>query len=305
MKWISASIKVFILSTCFLSVGTSTASAVNEMGEVRVDGSSTVFPIIEAVAEEYTKVHPNVKISISVSGTGGGFNRFSKGEVDINNASRVMKQVEENKMKRNSIQFTPFEVAYDGLTIVVNRQNTWVDNVTVDELRLLWSEDGNEKRWSQIHSSWPREQVKFYAPGVDSGTYDYFQNVILQNNRIVKKVSLSEDDQVIMQGVMNDKNAIAFVGYAYYMANRDKVRAIKVDGVLPTKDTIQSGKYKPLSRSLFAYVNDASIRNKMNVANYVEFMIQHVGNLAEEVGYVKLPKEKYNEQLRMLTEIKR
>ncbi|MCU5410164.1 phosphate ABC transporter substrate-binding protein PhoX [Bacillus wiedmannii] len=305
MKWISASIKVFMLSTCFLYVGTSTAFAVNEMGEVRVDGSSTVFPVIEAVAEEYTKVHPNVKISISVSGTGGGFNRFSKGEVDINNASRAMKQVEENEMKKNSIQFTPFEVAYDGLTIVVNRQNTWVDNMTVEELRLLWSEDESEKRWSQIHSSWPCEQVKFYAPGVDSGTYDYFQNVILQNSRIVKKVSLSEDDQVIMQGVMNDKNAIAFVGYAYYMANRDKVRAIKVNGVLPTKDTIQSGKYKPLSRPLFAYVNDASIRNKMNVANYIEFMIQHVGDLAEEVGYVKLPKEKYNEQLRMLTEIKR
>ncbi|HHY2672775.1 PstS family phosphate ABC transporter substrate-binding protein [Bacillus toyonensis] len=305
MKWMSASIKVFILSTWFLCFDMSTAFAVNEMGEVRVDGSSTVFPIIEAVAEEYTKEHPNVKISISVSGTGGGFNRFSKGEVDINNASRVMKQVEENEMKNNSIQFTPFEAAYDGLTIVVNRHNTWVDNMTVDELRLLWSEDGREKRWSQIHSTWPRAQVKFYAPGVDSGTYDYFQNVILQNRRIVKKVSLSEDDQVIMQGVMHDKNAIAFVGYAYYMANRDRVKAIKVNGVFPTKETIQSGDYKPLSRSLFTYVNDASIRQKINVANYVEFMIKHVGNLAEEVGYVKLRKEKYNEQLRMLTEIKR
>ncbi|EEM51806.1 Phosphate ABC transporter, phosphate-binding protein [Bacillus thuringiensis serovar kurstaki str. T03a001] len=283
----------------------STAFALNDTGEVRVDGSSTVFPIIEAVAEEYTKVHPDVKISISISGTGGGFNRFSKGEVDINNASRVMKQVEKNEMKKNSIQFTPFEVANDGLTIVVNRHNTWVDDMSVDELRLLWSENGREKRWSQIHSTWPREQVKFYAPGVDSGTYDYFQNVILQNHRIVKKVSLSEDDQVIMQGVMNDKHAIAFVGYAYYMANRDKVKAIKVNGVFPTKETIQSGKYKPLSRPLLAYVNNASIRNKMNVANYVEFMIQHVGNLAEEVGYVKLRKEKYNEQLRMLTEIKR
>ncbi|MFJ6030622.1 PstS family phosphate ABC transporter substrate-binding protein [Bacillus toyonensis] len=305
MKWMSASIKVFILSAWFLCFGMSTAFAVNEMGEVRVDGSSTVFPIIEAVAEEYTKEHPNVKISISVSGTGGGFNRFSKGEVDINNASRVMKQVEENEMKNNSIQFTPFEVAYDGLTIVVNRHNTWVDNMTVDELRLLWSEDGREKRWSQVHSTWPRAQVKFYAPGVDSGTYDYFQNVILQNRRIVKKVSLSEDDQVIMQGVMHDKNAIAFVGYAYYMANRDRVKAIKVNGVFPTKETIQSGDYKPLSRSLFTYVNDASIRQKINVANYAEFMIKHVGNLAEEVGYVKLRKEKYNEQLRMLTEIKR
>nr|WP_153580345.1 PstS family phosphate ABC transporter substrate-binding protein [Bacillus cereus] len=298
-------IKIFVLSIWFLCFEMSTAFALNDTGEVRVDGSSTVFPIIEAVAEEYTKVHPDVKISISISGTGGGFNRFSKGEVDINNASRVMKQVEKNEMKKNSIQFTPFEVANDGLTIVVNRHNTWVDDMSVDELRLLWSENGREKRWSQIHSTWPREQVKFYAPGVDSGTYDYFQNVILQNHRIVKKVSLSEDDQVIMQGVMNDKHAIAFVGYAYYMANRDKVKAIKVNGVFPTKETIQSGKYKPLSRPLLAYVNNASIRNKMNVANYVEFMIQHVGNLAEEVGYVKLRKEKYNEQLRMLTEIKR
>lgn len=305
MKWMRTSIIIFVLSIWFLCFEMSTAFALNDMGEVRVDGSSTVFPIIEAVAEEYTKVHPDVKISISVSGTGGGFNRFSKGEVDINNASRVMKQVEKNEMKKNSIQFTPFEVANDGLTIVVNRHNTWVDDMSVDELRLLWSEDGREKRWSQIHSTWPREQVKFYAPGVDSGTYDYFQNVILQNHRIVKKVSLSEDDQVIMQGVMNDKHAIAFVGYAYYMANRDKVKAIKVNGVFPTKETIQSGKYKPLSRPLLTYVNNASIRNKMNVANYVEFMIQHVGNLAEEVGYVKLRKEKYNEQLRMLTEIKR
>nr|WP_206704601.1 MULTISPECIES: PstS family phosphate ABC transporter substrate-binding protein [Bacillus] len=298
-------IKIFVLSIWFLCFEMSTAFALNDTGEVRVDGSSTVFPIIEAVAEEYTKVHPDVKISISISGTGGGFNRFGKGEVDINNASRVMKQVEKNEMKKNSIQFTPFEVANDGLTIVVNWHNTWVDDMSVDELRLLWSEDGSEKRWSQIHSTWPREQVNFYAPGVDSGTYDYFQNVILQNHRIVKKVSLSEDDQVIMQGVMNDKHAIAFVGYAYYMANRDKVKAIKVNGVFPTKETIQSGKYKPLSRPLLTYVNNASIRNKMNVANYVEFMIQHVGNLAEEVGYVKLRKEKYNEQLRMLTEIKR
>ncbi|EJR52427.1 phosphate binding protein [Bacillus cereus VD107] len=305
MKWMSVSIKVLTLSTCFFCCSMSTAFASNEMGEVRVDGSSTVFPIIEAVAEEYTKVHPNVKISISISGTGGGFNRFSKGEVDINNASRVMKQVEENTMKKNAIQFTPFEVAYDGLTIVVNRHNTWVNNMTIDELRLLWSEDGYLKRWSQIHSSWPHEQVKFYAPGVDSGTYDYFQNVILQKSRLVKTVSLSEDDQVIMQGVMNDKNAIAFVGYAYYMANRDKVKAIKVNGVFPTKETIQSGTYKPLSRPLFTYVNHASIRNKISVANYVEFMIKHVGKLAEEVGYVKLPEEKYNEQLRMLTEIKR
>ncbi|PEB53363.1 phosphate ABC transporter substrate-binding protein [Bacillus pseudomycoides] len=305
MKWISTSVKVLAVSTCSMFLYMSTASAANKMGEVRVDGSSTVFPIMEAVAEEYTKKEPRVKVSISISGTGGGFHRFGTGEVDINNASRSMKQVEEKFMKKNSIQFTPFEIAYDGLTIIVNRQNTWADNMTIEELRLLWSEDGRTKRWSYIHPKWPHEKVRFYAPGVDSGTYDYFQSVVLQNNRLAKTVSLSEDDQVIMQGVMNDTNAIAFVGYAYYMANRDKVKAIKVNGVFPTKETIQSGRYKPLSRSLFAYVNHASIQNKSSVADYVAFMMKHVGKLAEEVGYVKLPEEKYNEQLRMLTEIER
>ncbi|KEK26204.1 PstS family phosphate ABC transporter substrate-binding protein [Bacillus gaemokensis] len=305
MKWTRKPIRLLVISTCIFCSYLSTASAANEWGEVKVDGSSTVFPIMEAVAEEYAKKEPRVKISISISGTGGGFHRFGKGEVDINNASRSMKQVEEKFMKENSIQFTPFEIAYDGLTIIVNPQNTWVNNMTIEELRLLWSEDGRTKRWSHIHSGWPHDKVQFYAPGVDSGTHDYFQSVVLQKNRLAKTVSLSEDDQVIMQGVMNDKNAIAFVGYAYYMANRDKVKAIKVNGVLPTKETIQSGEYKPLSRALFAYVNHHSIHNKSSVADYIAFMIRHVGTLAEEVGYVKLPQEKYNEQLRMLTEIKR
>ncbi|PEI49099.1 PstS family phosphate ABC transporter substrate-binding protein [Bacillus pseudomycoides] len=305
MKWTKKSIKILAISTCFIFLYVSTPSAANDVREVRVDGSSTVFPIMEAIAEEYTKKEPRVKISISISGTGGGFHRFGKGEADINNASRQVKQVEENFMKENSIQFTPFEIAYDGLTIIVNRQNTWADNMTIEELRLLWSEDGRTKRWSHIHPKWPHEKVQFYAPGVDSGTYDYFQSVVLRNNRLAKTVALSEDDQVIMQGVMNDKNAIAFVGYAYYMANRDKVKAVKVNGVPPTKANIQSGVYKPLSRPLFAYVNHASIRNKSSVAEYVVFMMQHAGGLAEEVGYVKLPQKKYSEQLRMLTEIKR
>ncbi|AWC45854.1 phosphate ABC transporter substrate-binding protein [Bacillus cytotoxicus] len=297
--------KVFIVSICSIFLYMSPAFAANKIGEVRVDGSSTVFPIMEAVAEEYTKKEPHVKVSISISGTGGGFQRFGAGEVDMNNASRSMKRVEEKMMRENSIQFTPLEIAYDGLTMIVNRQNKWVDNMTVEELRRLWSEDGSIKRWSHIHPEWPKENVQFYAPGVDSGTYDYFQNVVLQKNRLVKTVSLSEDDQVIMQGVMNDRNAIAFVGYAYYMANRDKVKAIKVNGVFPTKETIQFGMYKPLSRPLFAYVNHASLHNKESVADYVAFMMKHVGELAEEVGYVRLPEEKYNDQLRMLTEIER
>ncbi|MDM5189984.1 PstS family phosphate ABC transporter substrate-binding protein [Bacillus sp. DX4.1] len=305
MKCMRKHIKVLVISTCFIFSCIPSGYAADGMGEVKIDGSSTVFPIMEAVAEEYTKKEPRVKISIGISGTGGGFHRFGKGEVDINNASRSMKQAEKKFMKEKSISYTPFEIAYDGLTMIVNRQNTWADNMTIEELRLLWSENGKTKRWSHIHPKWPHEKVQFYAPGVDSGTYDYFQSTVLQNNRLAKTVSLSEDDHVIIQGVMHDQNAIAFVGYAYYMANRDKVKAIKVNGVLPTKETIQFGTYKPLSRSLYAYVNHASIRNKNGVADYVSFMMRHGGRLVEEVGYVKLPQYKYNEQLRMLTEIQR
>lgn len=273
--------------------------------EVKADGSSTVFPIMEAVAEEYTKYNPSVKISISISGTGGGFHRFGKGEVDLNNASRPIKKEEERFTKQNKIAYTPFQVAYDGLTIIVNRHNTWIDDMSLEELKLLWRENGTVKRWSHIHPKWPHELVTFYAPGVDSGTYDYFQSVVLEKSPITKGVTLSEDDNVLIRGVMHDKNAIAFVGYAYYSANQDKVKAVRVNGVLPTKETIQSGEYNPLSRALYVYANNEAIREKESVAHYLAFMLKHGGKLVEEVGYVKLPQDKYNEQLRMLTEIEK
>ncbi|CAM4131379.1 phosphate ABC transporter substrate-binding protein [Bacillus manliponensis] len=304
MKQRSARAMLLAMSACFSFFCSSVVHA-GAIKEVRVDGSSTVFPIMEAVAEEYTKYDPSVKISISISGTGGGFHRFGKGEVDLNNASRPIKEEEEQFVKKNQITYTPFQLAYDGLTIIVNRNNTWVDNLSLEELKALWQENGSAKQWSNIHPKWPRERISFYAPGVDSGTYDYFQSIVLEKNPITKGVTLSEDDNVLIRGVQNDKNAIAFVGYAYYVANKDKVKAVSINSVLPTKETIQSGKYSPLSRPLYVYANDAAVQKKASVARYLSFMLTHGGDLVEEVGYVRLPQHKYNEQLRMLTEIEK
>ncbi len=274
-------------------------------GSVTMDGSSTVFPIMEAVSEEYAHKQPYVKTPISISGTGGGFNRFIKGEIDITNASRPIKREEQEAAKQNNIQYAVFPIAYDGLTIIVNQRNTWLTHITDNELKLLWSESGKHKKWSDINPNWPQQTIHFYAPGVDSGTYDYFQETILGERDMTRFATFSEDDNVLVRGVMNDPYAIAFLGFAYYSLNEQKVKAVAVNGVLPEKETIQSGQYKPLSRPLYMYVNKASIREKECVYDYLRFAFRYGGQLAEEVGYVQLPRQKYEQQLRRLDEIKR
>src|SRR3954464_13268241 len=227
-------------------------------GSVNVDGSSTVFPIMEAVAEEYNVVQPKMKVSVASSGTGGGFKAFIAGETDISNASRPIKDEEKTKLEEAGIDFTEFAVAYDGLSIVVNKENTWVDSLTVDELKKMWLEDGTVKKWSDIREGWPEEEIKFYSPGTDSGTFDYFDEVILEEQPIVEAATLSEDDNVLVQGVTGDKNAIGYFGYAYYAENKEKLKVVPIDGgngaVEPTNETIESGEYAPLSRPLFIYV---------------------------------------------------
>lgn len=274
-------------------------------GSVTMDGSSTVFPIMEAVSEEYAHKQPYVKTPISISGTGGGFNRFIKGEIDITNASRSIKRAEQEAAKQNNIQYAVFPVAYDGLTIIVNQRNTWLTHMTDSELKQLWSESGKQKKWSDINPNWPRQTIHFYAPGVDSGTYDYFQETILGERDMTRFATFSEDDNVLVRGVMNDPYAIAFLGFAYYSLNEQKVKAVAVNGVLPEKETIQSSQYKPLSRPLYMYVNKASIREKECVYDYLRFAFRYGGQLAEEVGYVQLPRQKYEQQLRRLDEIKK
>lgn len=275
-------------------------------GHIIIDGSSTVFPIIEAVTEEYTMYQPSVRVSVGVSGTGGGFERFVSGETDMNNASRAIEESEVLSLEEAGIDFTELEIAYDGLSIAVNPDNDWVDYLTIDELKRMWVEDGTVKKWSDIRPEWPDEEIKFYSPGADSGTYDYFDEVILEGEQIVKKATLSEDDNVLVTGVNGDKNAIGYFGYAYYMENRDKLKIVPIDGgngpVEATKETIINGTYTPLSRSLYVYINNNSLQRE-EVYDYLKFMLHVVGDLAEEVGYVGLPEEKYVEQLEMIKKL--
>jgi len=277
-------------------------------GEVKMDGSSTVFPIMEAAAEEYMAQQPEVKVSVGQSGTGGGFEKFTKGETDFSNASRPIKEEEKDAAAQGGIEFQEFQIAFDGLSVVVNKENTWVDYLTIDELKKMWVEDGTVKKWSDIREGWPDEEIKFFSPGHDSGTFDYFDEVILDGAEIVKTAQLSEDDNVLVQGVSGDKNAIGYFGYAYYLENKDKLKVVPVDGgngpVEPTNETIENGEYTPLSRPLFTYVNTKSIKEKEQVYDYMRFLLENGGDFAEEVGYVRLPQEKYDEQLSTLEGLK-
>jgi phosphate transport system substrate-binding protein len=261
-------------------------------GSVNVDGSSTVFPIMEAVAEEYNTAQPKMKVSVASSGTGGGFKAFIAGETDISTASRPIKDEEKAQLKEAGIDFTEFEIAKDGLSIVINKENTWVDSLTVDELKKMWLEDGTVKKWSDIREGWPKEEIKFYSPGTDSGTFDYFDEVILEEKPLVEAATLSEDDNVLVQGVTGDKNAIGYFGYAYYTENKDKVKIVPIDNgdgaVEPTSETVESGEYAPLSRPLFIYVKNESVK-KEEIYDFVKFTLENAGDLSEDVGYVRLP----------------
>ncbi|AKM19690.1 PstS family phosphate ABC transporter substrate-binding protein [Geobacillus stearothermophilus] len=284
-------------------------SATKELsGEVIMDGSSTVYPIAEAAAEEYMMEQPNVKVSVGASGTGGGFEKFTKGETDFSNASRPIKEEEKQAAADNGIEFQEFQLAYDGISVVVNKENDWVDYLTVDELKKMWTEDGTVKKWSDIRPGWPDEEIKFFSPGHDSGTYDYFDEVILEGKELVKTAQLSEDDNILVRGVEGDQYAIGYFGYAYYLENKDKLKVVPIDGgngpVEPTNETIETGKYTPLSRPLFTYVNVKSLKEKPQVYDYMEFLLETAGDLAEEVGYVRLPEEKYKEQLETLEGLK-
>lgn len=273
-------------------------------GTVSGDGSSTVAPITEGLVEEYAAAQPDVKVSVGVSGTGGGFEKFIAGETDFSNASRPIKEEEAAELEAAGIDYTEFQLAFDGLTVVVNSENDWATDLTVDQLKKLWIEDGTAKKWSDIDPSWPDEEVVFYSPGTDSGTYDYFDEVILDGADLAKSAQLSEDDNVIVQGVAGDKNAIGFFGYAYYLENQDKLTAVSVDGVEPTNETIESGEYSPLSRPLFVYAKNSAVKENEAFYDFMKFSLENAGEMAEAVGYVKLPDNLYEEGLSTLEGLK-
>jgi len=268
-------------------------------GEIRIDGSSTVYPITEAVAEEFRRVAPNVRVTVGISGTGGGFKRFTVGETDISDASRPIKDTELAAAKENGVEFIEIPVAYDGLSIVINNDNDWVDSLTVDDLKKIFLDGSPVKTWKDVRADWPEVPVKIYAPGTDSGTFDYFKEIVAGDKGSIRSdMSVSEDDNVLVRGVSGDKGAIGFFGCAYYFANEDKLQVVPIVNpqlntpVKPSPGTIESGEYAPFSRPLFIYVNAVSAR-KPQIGSFIEFYLKGGPELAAEVGYVKLPAEVY------------
>ena len=262
---------------------------------VKVDGSSTVYPITEAVAEEFQKANRDVRVTVGISGTGGGFKKFCRGETDISNASRPIKPSEFELCAQNGIDYIELPVAYDGLAVLVNPQNTWVEYMTPAELKRIWEPDAQETitRWNQIRPEWPNEEIALYGPGTDSGTYDYFTDAIVGKEGASRgDFTSSEDDNVLVYGIAGDKNALGFFGLAYYAENKDKLKLVPINAgngpVFPSEETVNNGTYQPLSRPIFIYVSKQSAQ-KPHIKSFVEYYINNTAELSREVGYVHLP----------------
>lgn len=274
----------------------------NLSGEINADGSSTVYPITQLVAETFNADNENVNISVGFSGTGGGFKKFAAGETDISSASRPIKGSEADQLKAAGINFVEVPVAYDGLTIAVNKNNTWVESLTVEQLQKIFlaSNKASVTKWSDVNPAWPAIDIDMYIPGTDSGTFDYFKEVIVgkTGDAVRDDVSESEDDNVLINGIVGNRGAIGFFGAAYYFENEDKLRAIPIvndkgTAVAPTAEAIENGSYNPFSRPLFIYVNVKSL-DRPEVLAFVDFYLSDAGDFAEEVGYVALPNLVYD-----------
>ncbi len=290
---------VLIAGTSFVlfSCGGKKESSNTLSGTIDIDGSSTVYPITEAVAEEFKKVYPDVKVAVALSGTGGGFKKFVRGETDINDASRPITHFEDSIAKANGVEYIELEVAYDGLAVVINPQNTWCNDIKVEELKKIWEPEAQGKitKWNQIRPEWPDEPLHLYGAGVESGTYDYFTEAIVGKAHSSRgDYTSSEDDNVLVQGVSSDKNALGFFGFAYYEENKDKIKLVAVDNgngaVLPSVETVKNKTYKPLSRPLYIYINNKAAKRK-EVQEFINFYLDKMNTLVSEVGYIPLSDE--------------
>jgi phosphate transport system substrate-binding protein len=242
-------------------------------------------------------------VTVGVSGTGGGFNKFGRGEIDINDASRPIKEQEAAECKNNKIGFVELRIAYDGLVVVVNKENTWVSDLTVEELRKIWEPAAQEKirRWNQINPDWPAEEFHLYGPGIASGTYDYFTEAVVGKSGSSRgDYTASEDDNVLVQGIAGDRNGLGFFGLAYYQENKSKLNLVGVENetgvVLPSMETVKNGTYAPLSRPVFIYVSDASAK-RPEVEAFVRFYLENAPTLVPDVGYIPLADEEYREEV--------
>ncbi len=263
-------------------------------GDVDIDGSSTVFPISEAVAEEFLSVNGRVRVQVGVSGTGGGFKRFCAGETDISDASRPIKSSERELCAENGVEFVEMLVGWDGLSVVVNPDNDFVDDLTIEELKAIYEPGSTVNNWNQVRASFPDEELTIFAPDVDSGTFDFFTDeVVGEEGASRSDYTASSDDNVLVQGISGEKGAKGYFGYAYYAENEDKLKVLGVDGVVPDEETILAGEY-PLTRPLFIYVRVDSLVDKPHVREFVRFYIENAPALVADVDYVPVSTEQYD-----------
>ena len=275
-------------------------------GTVSIDGSSTVFPITEAMAEEFRLEEPRVRTTIGVSGTGGGFKRFCAGETDLSNASRTIKDSERAVCAQKGIEFIELQIAKDGLSVLVNAKNDFVDFLTVEDLSRIWEPGSKVDRWNQVRPDWPDKSIELFGPDTESGTFDFFSEVINGEEGASRAdFTASADDNVLVLGVAGERYSLGYFGFAFFVENQDKLKAIPVDPgdgtpVLPTETSINDGTYRPLTRPLFMYVNVESLREEPAVRVFLQFYLTFVVDLVPQVGFVPLPQARYDEQLEQI-----
>jgi phosphate transport system substrate-binding protein len=284
--------------------GGGTAPAGGGPSLVSLDGSSTVFPISEAVAEEFQKVEKSIRVTVGISGTGGGFQKFCRAEIDISDASRPISATEVEACKKAGVEYIELPIAYDGIAIAVNPKNKWADKITTAELKTLWAPDaqGKVKTWSQVRKGWPAREIHLFGAGVDSGTYDYFTEAVNGKAKASRgDFTSSEDDNVLVQGIANDELALGFIPFAYFESNQGKLKLVPVDdgksdngdgAILPSAETIKNGTYQPMSRPIFIYVSRKA-NDRPEVQKFVDYYLKNADKLVKEVGYVGLGNEIY------------
>jgi len=293
--------KVLVPALVVGAVTVATPGRADAQAAIKIDGSSTVFPVAEAFAEEFQiQNRGKVRVTVGMSGTGGGFKKFCRGETDMSNASRPILTEEMEACRKAGIKYVEVPVAFDALTVVVNPANKWVKSLTVADLKKMWepAAQGRISSWKQVRAEYPAEKLMLFGPGADSGTFDYFTEAVMGKSKSSRgDYTASEDDNTLVQGVENNKNAIGYFGFAYYAAHKDKMRAVPIDGgkgpVEPSLANVTNGTYNPLSRPLFIYVKEASM-NRPEVRQFVQFMMTKGGALVSEVGYLPLPKSAYD-----------
>jgi len=294
------SITIGCLGTAIL-IGCTAEGSV-ESSSIQIDGSSTVYPITKEIVEKYQASTPEtVDITVDFSGTGGGFRKFCQGETDINNASRPIQIEEMRACNQGKIRYIELPIAFDAITVVVNPQNNWLDSITVEELKTIWSPTAEEKitRWNQIRDDLPNQPLNLYAPAADSGTFDYFTEAVVGKAGASRSDYLkSEDDEILVQGVRQDPNALGYFGLAYYEQHSKEMKALAIDSgsgsVLPSRETVEQAKYQPLARPLFIYINATSAQNNPALPEFIDFYLEQVPEIIPEVGYIPLPEEAYH-----------